>query len=153
MDKKSIRFFRKLLREFERLNQIMITECCKGVTLAQCHVLLEIEELGETTTLDLSNSMKLDKSTMSRTVDSLVNNGLVNRISSHGDRRYKILSLTKKGKSSCDEINNQNDAYFGKIFDIIADDKRQNVINNFSLLVKAIKLYEKDSVVTELCCD
>jgi DNA-binding MarR family transcriptional regulator len=140
-----------MLREFERLNQIMIAGCCKGVTLAQCHVLLEIEELGDTTTLDLSKNLKLDKSTMSRTVDSLVSDGLVNRKSNRGDRRYKILSLTEKGKKSCDEINNQNDAYFGKIFDNIAHNKRQNVITYFSLLVEAIKHYEKDSVLDESC--
>ena len=57
---------------FERLTARQLKEesCCRGVTLAQCHTILEIEELGQATTVELSKRLGLDKSTLSRTIDS-----------------------------------------------------------------------------------
>jgi hypothetical protein len=44
-----------LLRLFERVtaNQIKQDSRCQGVTLAQCHTILEIEEPGQATTINI----------------------------------------------------------------------------------------------------
>jgi len=49
MNKQMIHNFRKSLRRFERMIELMNFRCCIGVTAAQCQVLLELEDLKETT--------------------------------------------------------------------------------------------------------
>ena len=41
--------------------QLKEDSCCQGVTLAQCHTILEIEDLGRATSVELSKRLGLDK--------------------------------------------------------------------------------------------
>ncbi len=100
MEKTKIREFRKALRQLERLIDSQQKFCCNGVTLAQCHALLEVEELGQATTGQLADSLNLDKSTLSRTIDGLVNLRLLERLSDPKDRRIIPPSL-KMSQTIC----------------------------------------------------
>jgi len=113
MEKQRIRSFRKVLRLFERLtaNQIKQDSCCQGVTLAQCHTILEIEDPGQATTVELSKRLGLDKSTLSRTIDGLVNVGLVERVAHPSDRRFNMLSLTTGGQEGRQRIKSTFSEY------------------------------------------
>jgi DNA-binding MarR family transcriptional regulator len=144
MDTRKIRSFRKLLRLFERLtaNQLKEDSCCQGVTLAQCHTILEIEELGRATTVELSKRLGLDKSTLSRTIDGMVNSGLVERISHPTDRRFTLLTLTATGQEVADRINQSNDNYYNRVFENIETDSHDEVIKNFEKLVLAIRAHQ-----------
>ena len=44
MDIQEVRSFRRHLRQFERVTHAQLKGCCAEVTLAQCLVLLEIDE-------------------------------------------------------------------------------------------------------------
>jgi DNA-binding MarR family transcriptional regulator len=112
MDSEYIKSFRDILRKFEREIFFQNTEsCCKGVTLAQCHTLLEIEKEEKISVTELANNLSLDKSTISRTVDGLVNIGLVERVIPSDNRRMAILSLTGTGRKTCRDINLKSDKY------------------------------------------
>jgi hypothetical protein len=77
----SIREFRKHLRQLERevgYSMASETACC-GVTLAQCHHLLEVDARGSTSITELATALELDKSTLSRTVDGACRAGLLSR--------------------------------------------------------------------------
>jgi DNA-binding MarR family transcriptional regulator len=112
-DIQTIKIFRGLLRRFERELFMQNNEsCCNGVTLAQCHTLLEIENKGKESLTELARTLGLDKSTISRTVDGLVNVGLVDRSIPAENRRMATLQLTDAGKNICQTINNTNDKYF-----------------------------------------
>ncbi|UCD33005.1 MAG: MarR family transcriptional regulator [Desulfobacterales bacterium] len=141
METQKIRSFRKLLRLFERLtaHQLKEDSCCQGVTLTQCHTILEIEELGQATTVEISKRLGLDKSTLSRTIDGLVNIGLVERSPNPSDRRFTILSLTEHGQHVADQINRSNDDYFGQVFKHVEIDRYDEVIDNFERLVLAMR--------------
>ena len=120
----SIRKIRKALRLFEReLDRHKNENCCAGVTFKQCHTLLAIEDEGKTNVGDLSAVLNLDKSTTSRTVDSLVNLKLVDRIIPEDNRRSTLISLTKTGEELCDSINCINDTYFVEIFKTFTKDE------------------------------
>ena len=112
MEQEKIRKLREIIRKFERemffQNNL---SCCSGVTLAQCHTLLEIENKGVISVTELANCMSLDKSTVSRTIDSLVNKGLINREIPSDNRRMAQISLTEEGQQTCDDINSRNDQY------------------------------------------
>ena len=144
MKNHQIRVFRKLLRVFERLTAQQLKEesCCQGVTLAQCHTILEIEELGQATSGVLSKQLGLDKSTLSRTVDGLVNIGLIERVPNPTDRRYNLLSLTVKGQEIADRINRSNDKCYQQVFSGIAEESQVEVLVNFELLVRAMRKFQ-----------
>ena len=126
---------------FERLTarQLKAESCCQGVTVAQCHPILEIEELGQATTGVLSKQLGLDKSTLSRTIDGLVNIGLVERVPHPTDRRFNLLSLTAKGQEVADRINQSNDCFFRQVFKEIGSNRHDDVIDNFEELVLAMR--------------
>ena len=138
MDNKKVRHFRKILRSFERLTNLQLKSCCSGVSLAQCHVLLKIEELGQATTVQLAQRLGLDKSTLSRTIDGLVDIRLVDRLPNPSDRRFTPLSVTEQGKAVCNAINRTADDYYGRVFKNIPQEKHEAVIKNLSLLVQAL---------------
>lgn len=140
MDKPAIRFFRHTLRRFERLvvSQFKTASCCTGVTLAQCHALMELDGRGALPLVELARGLGLDKSTLSRTVDGLVNIDLVARRSHPGDRRRIQLCLTEKGQRTCAHINDNNDALFRRVFKRIPPAERESVRAGFQTLVAAL---------------
>ena len=71
--------------------------CCCGVTITQCHAIVEIGRKGKVSLVDLAELLGLDKSTMSRTVNSLVEADLAVRDLDAENRRYVIIQLTEKG--------------------------------------------------------
>jgi DNA-binding MarR family transcriptional regulator len=128
----TIKKFREILRRFEREVYIQSSEsCCSGVTLAQCHTLLEIESKDQESVTELSKTLGLDKSTISRTIDGLVNIGLVDRTIPAENRRIATLKLTESGKNICHSINNKNTKYFNDILSILSDPEKEELIRLF----------------------
>ena len=153
MDDQKIRSFRKTLRKFERLTHVHTKSCCRGVTLAQCHVMLEIEEHDQATTGQLAEQLGLDKSTLSRTIDGLVNSGLVERLRHPSDRRFTPLALTKKGKEACHAFNRDADGYYGRVLSNIPEADTKEVLKYFVLLVQALADEEDQYRIKSVCCD
>lgn len=129
--------FRRLLRKFEQVTAVQADVCCMGVTVPQCHALLEIEQSGELTIGGLAEKLNLDKSTLSRTVDSLVRLGLVDRIVNPEDRRYALVRLTSDGIDTCARINHVNDEFYQRIIDLIPVHRRDDLMDAIKLLVQA----------------
>ena len=78
MDIKKIRLLREKLRQLEREldDRFRSDSGCCGLTLAQCHTLLEIGNKGEISLVELASRLSLDTSTLSRTINGLVILGL-----------------------------------------------------------------------------
>ena len=150
---KKIRSFRKILRKFERLNQLFNLQCCTGITMAQCHVLLEIEGLENATTSQLAHNLKLDKSTLSRTVDSLVKTNLVKRTENPDDRRYKILILTSTGRILCDRINRENDRLYDKVIRKLPAASKGPILDHFADLLHAMESCYESCDTDHECCE
>jgi len=137
VEKNEIRRYRKALRQFQRLVGVQLRGCCCGVTLTQCMVLTEIEEHGHMTMGQLVSNLKLEHSTLSRTVDSLVSNKLVARLRDDSDRRLIWIRLTAEGVSACKEIHRVNDQHCLDVFEHIAPTERALVIRYFETLMQA----------------
>lgn len=153
MEKSIIRSFRKNLRKFDRLNELLNNSCCRSVTMAQCHALLEIEDLGDTTTVQLAKNLLLDKSTLSRTIDSLVRRDFVERKQHPTDRRYITLILTKEGAKICKEINQANDNTYNKILSQLPQSEVKKILKNFEQLVKVLNHFNQAPNDKKKCCD
>jgi DNA-binding MarR family transcriptional regulator len=142
MKRSTIRGFRSTLRRFERFiaGRLRESSGCSGVTLPQCHALLDIEDRGSASLVELVQSLGLDKSTLSRTADGLVNIGLVSRTFSDLDRRSIQLALSPEGQSVCDRINADNDQFFSRVLGRIPEARRAQVMQAFQELVNALAI-------------
>jgi DNA-binding MarR family transcriptional regulator len=111
--------------------------CC-GVTISQCHAIVEIGRAEEISLNELAELLTLDKSTMSRTINNLVDNDLVVRELHPEDRRYITIRLTEKGIKIFNNIEGGMEQYFDVIFKSIPENKREQVLESLKLLIESV---------------
>lgn len=140
IDESKAVMLRELMRLMERRLGVLEDgemSCC-GISMAQCHALVEIGRVGSISLVELSKLLDLDNSTMSRTVNNLVNGGMAERELDPNDRRYVTIKLTSDGKKSFEEIETNMNSYFEQIFNIIPEDKKDQVLESMQILLTAI---------------
>jgi DNA-binding MarR family transcriptional regulator len=124
--------------------------CC-GITIGQCHTLVEIGRSGGISLNELSERLNLDKSTMSRTVDNLVNGGFVERQTDSEDRRYAKISLTLQGIELFTVINQSMKTYLQAMFEQIPEDKQELVKTALPYLLTAVNNSELFRDLPTIC--
>lgn len=110
---------------------------CGGLTIAQCHAVVEIGRSKSISLNVLAKLLDLDNSTMSRTVNNLVNSGLVVRDLNTKDRRFITIRLTKNGIQVFESIEASMEVYFKNIFSQIPENKREQVLESLQVLLDA----------------
>jgi DNA-binding MarR family transcriptional regulator len=141
MEKQGDNYLRELLRILIRNLGILEkseASCCV-TTLSQCHAIVEIGRSNQISLNDLADLLGLDKSTMSRTINNLVEDNLVNRDTHSEDRRYITIILTKKGEEVYQSIEGSMDIYYKSILESIPETKRDQVLESLKLLADAVK--------------
>ncbi|MBN2042141.1 MAG: MarR family transcriptional regulator [Spirochaetes bacterium] len=136
IDRSFINSLRSKLRILEREMDFRLkdeTVCC-GVTLPQCHIILELAEKKESTVKELSETFGLDKSTLSRTIDSMVETGYINRAENKEDRRFFKLSLTRMGIDKAAYINSRCNKYYEQVLSDIPEEKRKMIFESITIL-------------------
>jgi DNA-binding MarR family transcriptional regulator len=111
--------------------------CC-GVTLSQCHTIIEIGRAGSISLNELANMLGLEKSTMSRSINSLVEECLVIRELDSEDRRYLSIELTEKGKALYLNIESGMEQYYQDAYSSLPEDKREQVLESLEILVRCL---------------
>jgi DNA-binding MarR family transcriptional regulator len=107
--------------------------------MAQCHALVEIGRAGQISLVELAKLLTLDTSTMSRTVNNLVVQKMVERELDPSDRRYVTIKLTPEGKRSFRDIETSMCEYFSKIYKAMPPEERRIVLDGLEILLKAIE--------------
>lgn len=141
MEKRDSHYLREVIRILVRNLGILEkgdASCC-GATLSQCHAIVEIGRAGEISLNELAELLNLDKSTMSRTVNNLVNQNFVVRDIHSEDRRYVKIKLTEEGCKVFKITEESMELYYKSILAAIPEDKREQVIESLQLLIKAVK--------------
>ncbi len=150
MKKELLREFRRSLRLLEREFEIALsaeTQCC-DVSLPQCHAMIELDLSGEISLSDLAERLELDKSTLSRTVESLVNEEFAVRNTDAADRRAVKITLSDKGREKVVMINSLCDKYYDELMTGIPQKERKEVIDSVGILAEAMKRFRTRT----LCC-
>ena len=147
MEIQEIRRLREKLRQLERemISPFKPDTGCCGLTLAQCHTLLEVGYRQELSLVELSVSSGLDASTLSRTIHGLVTLGLVNRLINDKDRRCVAISLTEQGRRVFTEIETTFNDFFGSVLDLIPVEKREAVVDGVAAFSDAVKKRNESS--------
>ncbi len=141
MTDQTIRLLKEKLRTIERVLGWEIgdqTECC-GLTISQRAVIVEVGTKRQTSLVDLAQGLGLDTSTLSRTINGLVNIGLVRREVKPEDRRYITLTLSEQGDAARRRIDDMSDDTFRKVLAAIPADKHKKIVDSISLLAEALQ--------------
>jgi DNA-binding MarR family transcriptional regulator len=140
MESKTIEQFRAKLREIERTvwMQTKSEALCCGVTMPQCHAILEIGKAGKLNLKDLAARLGLDNSTLSRTVESLVQDGLADRTPSKEDRRATIIRLNEKGLAALNRINSTWNRICRDMFRGIPRERHEHLIESVSIVAELL---------------
>ena len=139
MDSRRVGEFCRNLRRLEYLAVAQLREdtSSHAVTVAQCHCLLAVEQLGRPSQNEVAEWLCLDKSSLSRTVEGLVRTGFLVRVRDVRDRRVYRLCLTEQGEKTCGAVNASNDAVYAKALDQLTMDP-QKVVAAFASMVQAL---------------
>ena len=89
--------------------------------------------------------MQLDKSTISRTVDSLVKLDYIDRAIPEENRRMALLNLTHEGRQLCESINFSNDSYIKTILNDFSGGEQGEFLDLFSKLTHNMLSARKSS--------
>lgn len=140
MNIKSLELFRRKLRQLEREveEQVKMGKSCCGISLAQCHVLMELGLLKKTTITELSDILKLDKSTLSRTIEAMVKMGIVERTIATKDRRFMEVMLSESGHVFYDTLNRTCNEFYHRVFSLISQNRHDQVIESMNLFTDAV---------------
>jgi len=112
--------------------------CC-GVTLAQCHAIVEIGRAEVATPSFLATTLRLDRSTVTRLTDSLVEQGFVVRSQDKVDRRSVTLSLTEKGLRFFEGTENSMNSFFLSLIERIPENHRNVFLSGLGSVVEALE--------------
>jgi len=137
---KDIRQFRGDLRRLTRelIGELKTSVKCCGVTLVQCHTLLAIADTQPTNISCLASELGLDKSTSSRTIDTLVRLGMVQRSVEPGNRRQASVSLTAAGRAEVLRIDEVSDCYYRQILASLPESEQDAVFKGMICFSRAL---------------
>jgi DNA-binding MarR family transcriptional regulator len=149
----SIDQFRRDLRVLEReiVRQLEGETTCCGVTLPQCHVLIELS-FGDRSLKALASALELDKSTLSRTVDGMVRAGLVERTTAAGDRRAVRLTLSAQGHARVGVINDMCNRHYAAVLGQMGAADRRQVVRVVRLLAAGLRHQRGAETGQPPCC-
>lgn len=135
----------KLLRSFESCDQQCLVQF--GITASQGYTLVSFPEQSMISMNELSQTMGLANSTMTRMVDHLVAKGLVYRQQDYEDRRVVRVALTPQGQELRHTLEEARQAMMGEVLSDIQEEYWPGIIQT---LVKLNAAVEK---AMRSCCD
>lgn len=131
----------ELLREVARLYvraQRVVADCCQ-TTSTQCHILTELGRSGPVPLSELGTRLLLEKSWISRAVDSLVTLALVAKQPNPADARSWLVTLTAAGKRRVKTLNATLDSHAEQLLAGLAERDRQQVRHALLVLLKQLR--------------
>lgn len=111
----------------------------QNISTSQANMLIMIAERQgfDTNMSEMVDAMNLEKSTVTRLVDSLADKGLVIKKRSGGDRREVFLLLSDKGKRSARDLKRSRMDYYRAVLERLPKGRVREVMNSFELLLDA----------------
>jgi len=127
---------RELVRELNILDgQFQDT----GFSYSECHVLFELNEHKLLNVMELSELIRLNKSTVSRIVGKLMDQGHVKIIPRPDDKRQKCLSLTEQGLAAVTRNNCRSDDQVAAALLLLDESEREAAFNGLRLYARALR--------------
>jgi putative acetyltransferase len=134
---------RQLVRELQLLDG---RYCIEGFTFSECHLVTELQDMGEATASELSERLVLEKSTMSRLCNGLIKRGIITSTKDKSDGRRRLLRLTRKGISGANRVHKHSQKQVESALTFMNESDR-------SVLAEAMHRYSRGLRYTRLSND
>lgn len=109
-----------------------------GISLEQCHILVEIEVNEGLIASDLVRILHIEKTLISKLLAQLANQGLITSIVDKSDKRKKTLRLTVKGKTKVKSIHQSANSRISDALSHLKKSEQQKILNGLKLYVDAL---------------
>lgn len=142
MEPTSLRFLSRILvRELGVMDKWV-----SGTQLSplQAHSLIELDE-HPLSGLELATVLKVDKSSVSRILQGLKQQGLIEIYPNPVDGRSTLNQLTKAGRKQLEQLNSLANAYNAKILQQLDSDEYQTLMSSMKKYVSAIQSVARQS--------
>ena len=130
----------ELLREVARLYvraQRAAAEC-SGTSNTQCHILTELGRSGAMPLSELGARLLLEKSWISRAVESLVREGFVNKQPNPADARSWLVTLTASGEQRVAALNATLNGHANALLADLGKREQQEIARGLQRLHRAL---------------
>lgn len=131
----------EIMKGFHILEKDVSVRC--GITPSQWATLLAFDDKNALKMNELSKRLALATSTMTRMIDNLVKEGLVERKPDFADRRLVIVHLTKEGKRLTQRFHKLQSECFNTLLDHIDTDMKGQVVASLNNLLFAFRKFGK----------
>ena len=136
----SHQLLREHVRKLERVLGLLIDgemSCC-GITMSQCHALVEIGRNRAISLNALAGLLGLDNSTASRTVQNLVSAGLARREPDAKDRRAVVIALAPEGEALFRKVDSSVTDQLERVWSRIPFGKREQILESLGMFLNAM---------------
>lgn len=127
---------RQIVRELHLLDGNL---CIEGFTFSECHLLTELESLGQASATELGELLVLEKSTMSRLVKGLLRREYIAATPDPADARRRLLSLTGKGRKGLEKIHQHSNCQVDQALDFVTAPERNRVVEGLERYAKSLR--------------
>ncbi len=127
---------REMVRELHLLDT---SHTFGGHRFSDCHVLTELEILGQATASELCERLVLEKSKLSRQIKSLVKRGEVQTLADPADGRRRLLSLTAAGRKSLQPVHQHSNDQVEAALNCMPLEEREVVVEGLARYAKALR--------------
>lgn len=107
-------------------------------SVSQCHALLKLEQQ-PLTLLALSDELNLDRSTVSRLAQGLVNKHYCRYVANQSDGRSRYLQLTQLGKQKVEEIHRMATKQVKSALQDLNSQEKKLIQQSLALYAQALK--------------
>lgn len=131
-----------MVRELSRLfvrSQRAQSASVDGASNVQCHVLTELLRVDGLTQQALAERLSLDKAWISRAVESLVSDGVVQKSPHESDGRSMKLSLTALGRIRAEKLEQTLNAHAIRVFEHIPAAQHAQIHDALAILIEALQ--------------
>jgi DNA-binding MarR family transcriptional regulator len=95
---------------------------------------------------ELSDTMGIAKSTMTRNIDKMVRNGYLERKKGELDKRQVLIRLTKKGKNLVKIMHDSERQFTAKVVRDIPEGVWDDVLTSLTYLLNAFKKRKEENI-------
>ena len=142
-----VQLVREALRRFNRRVGVLKSDPYGiGLSLSQGSALVDIGRFEALKPNDLVRLLRLDKSSVSRMIDVLVEKKLVVISHDPSDGRSKNLTLTSSGKKAVKVINEALDRSVSEVFEHLDAKDQKTLVIAFKKLAGAVDQADKDPI-------
>ena len=135
--------FRSKVQSFIRVFGLLeqsATPCGFPLSVSQVYAMQELEKTTMSIS-ELAQRLNLERSSVSRLIDGLVKENLVNRDINETNRREMILSLTEKGARTIQQVREQSVIFYQSVLKDLSESEKALIIEGLGKFTDTLLHY------------